>query len=162
MKGLIVVRVLEFLLVGTFAFWISLVFIPHCFLSLDNLWFHVELGLIRWAGIPIFCGGLILVFPSATLLVTRGRGTPNPLDPPKQLVKDGFYKHTRNPMIVGFYLMLAGESIYFESLGIFIYLILAIITGHLYIVFIEEKRLEKKYGEEYKIYKQMVPRWFPR
>ena len=32
--------------------------------------------------------------------MVRGKGTPNPLDPPKLLVNQGFYRYVRNPMYV--------------------------------------------------------------
>ncbi|MEW5718671.1 MAG: hypothetical protein AB1817_08610 [Chloroflexota bacterium] len=32
----------------------------------------------------------------------------------------------------------------------------------MYIPLVEERGLEKRFGEEYRIYKQNVPRWIPR
>ena len=43
--------------------------------------------------------------------VTKGRGTPNPLDAPKKLVVNGLYRYSRNPMYVAGLLVLCGEAL---------------------------------------------------
>ena len=48
--------------------------------------------------------------PSA-LFVTTGRDTPAPWAPPQRLVVRDFYRHVRNPMIMGVLLMLGAESL---------------------------------------------------
>jgi len=42
---------------------------------------------------------------------TRGRGTPAPYDPPRELVASGLYRWVRNPMYVGILSILAGEAL---------------------------------------------------
>ncbi|HMV48090.1 MAG TPA: methyltransferase, partial [Blastocatellia bacterium] len=49
--------------------------------------------------IPIAVGASIY-FWCAWDFATAGRGTPAPIDPPKELVARGLYRFTRNPMYV--------------------------------------------------------------
>jgi protein-S-isoprenylcysteine O-methyltransferase Ste14 len=91
-----------------------------------------------------------------------GNGTLAPWSPPKKLVIFGPYRSVRNPMISSVLLVLLGESIAFGSIGIFIWFVLFFGINHVYFVFSEEPALEKRFGEEYRVYKKNVPRWIPR
>jgi len=74
----------------------------------------------------------------------------------------GPYRSVRNPMIGSALLVLLGESIAFGSIGIFAWFVLCFGANHLFFVFWEEPALEKRFGEEYRVYKKNVPRWIPR
>ncbi|MDH3852581.1 MAG: isoprenylcysteine carboxylmethyltransferase family protein, partial [Deltaproteobacteria bacterium] len=91
-----------------------------------------------------------------------GKGTPAPWDPPKRLVIRGPYRHVRNPMITGALLVLLAEATLFQSLPIAIWMTVFFIGNAIYFPFIEEKGLEKRFGDEYRNYKANVPRWLPR
>ena len=58
-------------------------------------------------------------------------------------------------------LVLAGEALLFQSLGILIYslIMFAIFNAH---VFIEEAELVDRFGSTYERYRKSVPRWIPR
>ena len=103
------------------------------------------------AGLFLYCSRLFLIF---------GRGTPVPVEPPKKLVVSGLYKYTRNPIYIGYILILFGEFLYFGSILLLIYLISIIILINIYLIFYEEPILEKRFGKKYKSYTNNVPRWF--
>jgi protein-S-isoprenylcysteine O-methyltransferase Ste14 len=65
-------------------------------------------------------------------------------------------------MMLGGFLMIVGEAIFFASLPILVYLIALILTGHFYIVGHEEKELARRFGDPYLAYRRHVPRWRPR
>jgi protein-S-isoprenylcysteine O-methyltransferase Ste14 len=115
-----------------------------------------------WLALLAAIIGLALSGWAAALFVKSGQGTPAPWDPPKRLVIQGPYRHVRNPMITGAFLMLLAESILFQSLPIATWMTVFFIGNAIYFPLIEEKGLEKKFGDEYRNYKANVPRWIPR
>lgn len=94
--------------------------------------------------------------------IRRGRGTPNPLDPPKVLVARGPYRWTRNPMYVSVMPMLLAEAIIFRSATLLVYTAIVLLGFHLFVVFYEEPSLKRRFGESYENYCREVPRWLPR
>ena len=65
-------------------------------------------------------------------------------------------------MLLGLFLLLLGLGILFGSLSlIFIFTPILILLNVLYVKAIEEKEMEKKFGEEYLEYKKRVPMFIP-
>ena len=91
-----------------------------------------------------------------------GRGTPNPLDPPKLLVHRGFYRYVRNPMYVSVAFILLGETLLFRSASLAIYGAMLLVGIHLLVVLYEEPILRRRFGDSYEEYCSRVPRWVPR
>jgi protein-S-isoprenylcysteine O-methyltransferase Ste14 len=89
-----------------------------------------------------------------------GAGTLAPIDPPKHLVISGFYRFTRNPMYLAVTGALLNEAIYFDSLAIFLYTVIAFGLFHLFVILYEEPKLKAIFGEEYDQYRASVPRWW--
>jgi protein-S-isoprenylcysteine O-methyltransferase Ste14 len=106
--------------------------------------------------------GLTLMVRTVALFVGRGKGTPAPWDPPRKLVVEGVYRHVRNPMISGVICVLLAEALLFQSLPLTVWAALFVAANMIYIPKFEEPRLEKRFGEAYRIYKANVPRWVPR
>jgi len=144
-----------------------LVFVPAIlvFLTKDTM-FAVELlspnNIFFWIAIIFGLFGILIAIWTVTLFVKIGKGTPAPWEPPQKLVVRGPYRHVRNPMLTSVFLMLTAESILLQSLPIAAWMAFVIIANLIYMPLIEEKGLEKRFGEEYKIYKKHVPRWIPR
>jgi hypothetical protein len=92
----------------------------------------------------------------------RGKGTPAPIDPPKELVMRGLYRYVRNPMYVGILTLLIGETLFFASRQLFIYAGVIFLFFNLFVIFYEEPALRQKFGESYRRYCETVPRWIPR
>ena len=65
-------------------------------------------------------------------------------------------------MIVGVFLMLTAEALLFSSLALLAWECAFILGNLLYIPLVEEPGLVQRFGAEYEVYRQHVPRWLPR
>ena len=110
-------------------------------------------------GLLIFVVGFVVMLWCIVSFAVQGRGTLSPIDPTKKLVIVGLYKFSRNPMYVGVALMLIGEAMFFKSANLWIYSLLVLVVFHVFIILVEEPRLKKDFGEEYKAYCAKVGRW---
>ena len=110
---------------------------------------------------PVAVGAAIYLW-CAWDFATFGRGTPFPLDAPKQLVARRLYRFVRNPMYVGVLLAILGQALWFESAATLWYAMVAALCFHLFVVFYEEPTLRRKFGESYAQYAKAVPRWMPK
>ncbi len=106
--------------------------------------------------------GVYLCWVTVSLFTDFGDGTPAPYAPPKKLVILGIYRHTRNPMMIGIWCVLLGESLLFASLPILFWFLFFFSACLVLIPLWEERDLENRFGEDYLIYKKNVPRWLPR
>ncbi len=119
-------------------------------------------GTRLWMGLLVAAIGLVMAVWTVRLFLTVGKGTPAPWAPPQRLVVRGPYRHVRNPMITGVLLMLAGESLILGSWPIAGWMLAFFLLNSLYFVRVEEPGLERRLGEDYRCYKENVPRWIPR
>ena len=141
---------------------VFLVLVPYFLLSSSGDRFAVDIGSIRYFGlIPMFLGVLVYI-RCAWSFISVGKGTPVPIDPPKNLVVQGLYKYIRNPMYVGVLTLLVGGVIFFASLVLIFYTVFAFLCFHLFVLAYEEPTLRKKFGDSYRKYCDSVPRWIPR
>lgn len=93
----------------------------------------------------------------------RAGGSPVPLNPPRKLVTSGLYSRIRNPMLLGWFIILFGLGMLFNSVSLtFIFTPLSILLNVLYLKNIEEREMEMKFGEQYLEYKRSVPMFIPR
>jgi protein-S-isoprenylcysteine O-methyltransferase Ste14 len=134
---------------------------------------YIPLGLLRWGSkvetgvfaylaFPLwFLGGMILLWSFWNFLA-QGRGTPAPIDPPKELVAVGFYRYVRNPMYVGIFAMNIGHFLWFGYRNLLIYAIVVFIAFHTFVIYYEEPTLKRQFGAAYEEYLRRVPRWIPR
>ena len=116
----------------------------------------------QWIGLWCMLNGLGLVAWCVTLFISEGQGTPLPTHPPQRFVVTGPYQFVRNPMALGFFLMLAGESAVYQSKVVVGYLIFIMTVINLFVRVVEEPDLERRFGSCYVAYKRQVARWVPR
>ena len=114
------------------------------------------------AGSFLLIAGLMLLSRTIFLFYKKGKGSLAPWHPTRQLVVEGPYRYVRNPMISGVLCVLFAESLLTNSFYIFCWALLFFVINYVYFIFAEEPGLYKRFGEEYKIYKNNVPRWIPR
>lgn len=79
---------------------------------------------------------------------------------PDEIVTDGIYGVTRNPMYLGHLIFLLGLMLMTRSplaLAIFS----SVLPWYKKRAQIDEDRLTKKFGSDYLAYKESVPRWVP-
>lgn len=116
---------------------------------------------IAIAGV-LFVLGVAVYARCAWDFIRFGRGTPAPMDPPRQLVTRGLYRHVRNPMYSAVLAVIAGWAVLFGSLAVAIYWVAIFAFLSLSLRFYEEPRLARQFGDEYADYCERVGRWLPR
>ena len=107
------------------------------------------LALIGW-GVLLWC---------AREFALRGRGTPAPYDAPRQLVTSGLYRFTRNPMYVGVTTAIFGQALWYRSVQVAVYGVIAALCFQMVVVLYEEPTLRRAFGQAYDEYTSRVPRW---
>lgn len=113
-------------------------------------------------GLALIAGGLGLVVWTVCLFGTAGRGTLAPWDPTQRLVVQGPYRRVRNPMISGVLGVLLGEVVLFGSPLLLAWSGAFFLANAVYLPLVEERGLEERFGDEYRLYRRNVPRWIPR
>jgi protein-S-isoprenylcysteine O-methyltransferase Ste14 len=138
-----------------------LVFLPARVLERSGLARPADSGVFEvGAGILVALGGALALWCVVTFAL-RGRGTPAPFDPPRQLVVEGPYRRVRNPMYLGAGLALSGAALYYRSLALLGYAALFLLVTHAFVLWYEEPTLRRLFGQEYEAYCQRVHRWWP-
>ncbi len=115
-----------------------------------------------WAALLVGGLGLFFFVWTIGLFAREGHGTPAPWDPPAKLVLRGPYRHVRNPMIASVLLLLLAETLALQSWALASWLVFFFTVNAIYFPLVEEPELERRFGEDYRIYKVHVPRWIPR
>lgn len=119
-------------------------------------------GIYAGLGLFILVIGLLLLFFTIGLFARIGKGTLNPIDPPKKLVIAGPYRYVRNPMITGVLMIQLGEAIMFASSALLIWFFCFWLVNQIYFTWKEEPQLLKRFGQDYQVYRENVPKWIPR
>lgn len=112
-----------------------------------------------WLGIALFACGAAVYFWCAWDFVSKGLGTPAPIDAPRVLVVKGLYRFTRNPMYVGVTCVILGQAVYYGSRSVAVYVCVVVAAFYLFVVFYEEPTLRRLFGSQYEEYCSRVPRW---
>jgi protein-S-isoprenylcysteine O-methyltransferase Ste14 len=103
----------------------------------------------------VFCLAIAAgLFKSGHVVISHGRR-------PSGLVSTGAFKYVRHPLYLGcilFYLGLAFCTFSLFSLVLWV----AIFIFYNYIASYEEKLLEARFGERYRIYQEHTGKWLPR
>lgn len=108
--------------------------------------------------------GLIIFITCVRVFYKLGKGTLMPISKiqTQNLVIHGPYKYVRNPMIIGVIIMILSEAFIFSSINLLIYTLAFFIVNLIYIPLVEEKGLEKRFGQDFLIYRKKVRGWIPR
>jgi protein-S-isoprenylcysteine O-methyltransferase Ste14 len=103
-----------------------------------------------------------LAFAAADALVTRGKGTPFPLDPTRHLVMDGPYRYIRNPQALAASLIVTGEVVALRSRRLWLLLPLTLLYLEGLAGPLEFREMVSRFGISYLAYRRRVPAWLPR
>lgn len=123
---------------------------------------QVEMGMLSYLSPILWGGGLVILVWCFWDFLSKGSGTPAPIDPPKQLVIEGLYRYVRNPMYVGVLLVIFGHFLWFGYWFILAYAAVVFTAFSTFVIFYEEPHLRKTFGSAYEGYCKQVPRWIPR
>lgn len=123
---------------------------------------QVETGFLAYLAIPLWLMGAAILLWSFWNFLHEGRGTPAPVEPPKELVAVGFYRYVRNPMYVGVLATILGHFLWFGYWSLLIYAIVVFAAFHIFVTYYEEPTLKRQFGAAYEEYLKNVPRWIPR
>ena len=112
-------------------------------------------------GIALMVVGAAIDFACIATFVVRGRGTPAPFDAPREFVASGPYSWVRNPMYLGFFLILAGYALCTVSFAALLVAFGMLAAAHLFAVLYEEPALQRRFGDSYRAYRARTRRWIP-
>jgi protein-S-isoprenylcysteine O-methyltransferase Ste14 len=110
-------------------------------------------------------GGVLLLIAGVSLIgaarvhFTRTGQNPIPWTPSPELILQGPYRFTRNPMYLGVTLVELGLGVAVNNLWISFFAVPALVIVHVIAVLPEERYLSKKFGERYKAYLAQVRRY---
>jgi protein-S-isoprenylcysteine O-methyltransferase Ste14 len=113
------------------------------------------------AGIILMAAGGLLGLLCLGLFVAHGKGTAAPFDAPREFVAVGPYRYVRNPMYIGGWCVLIGFGLLEGSISILLFSFVWLLLAHLFVLFVEERGLEERFGRSYLEYKKSVNRWLP-
>jgi protein-S-isoprenylcysteine O-methyltransferase Ste14 len=109
-------------------------------------------------GLLLVAAGVALAFKGMQRFRESGTNI-DPMQPALTLVTSGIYQYVRNPMYVGFGLIVAGLGIALASDWTLVLLVPAALVIHYGVVRREENYLARKFGEPYRRYMKSVPRY---
>jgi len=115
-------------------------------------------GAKRWEGL-IFCAAGVLLGVWAARSFARHGTTIKPGEVSSQLVTNGPFRFSRNPIYIGMIVMLAGVAVLLGSLTPWAVIPLFFWTIRRNIVPVEEAMLTDAFGEKYRRYQKRVRRW---
>src|SRR5688500_7241803 len=123
---------------------------------------QLETGILAYLSFLFWLLGGIILLWSFWNFLAQGRGTPAPIDPPRELVAVGFYRYVRNPMYVGVLALVIGHFLWFGYWYLLIYAIVVFLAFHTFVIYYEEPTLKRIFGAAYEEYLRRVPRWIPK
>jgi protein-S-isoprenylcysteine O-methyltransferase Ste14 len=121
---------------------------------------HFELPVLWAVASGLFCAGVTLSVAGVGSF-RRAKTTVNPIDPTSStaLVVSGIYRVTRNPMYLGFLLILAGATVLMENAATFLVLPAFVLYLNRFQIRAEEVALQSRFGDAFVIYRSRVRRW---
>lgn len=125
----------------------------------------VPVSLRPWmavGGIILMIAGGILAFACFGLFSASGALSRHAYFPdPEVFISWGPYKYVRNPMAKGGLTVLCGWGFYKLSPSILLFAVLMAVFMHVFVLYVEEPKLERRFGDSYREYKRRVNRWIP-
>jgi len=127
-----------------------------------DITFGIRDAIPRWLqplGGMLMVAGTSIALWTLVLFAVIGDGTPNPLAPPRNLVRAGPFRYSRNPMMLGGWFTAFGLSLLLRSLSYLVLCVVVVLVGAVYVVVFEEPSLLRRFGRAYADYCEATPRW---
>lgn len=115
-------------------------------------------SLTRAPGLSLIAGGFLLVMFGLREMKRAGTNV-DPYKPATAIVTAGPYRFTRNPLYVGLTMLYAGIAARTNALPAALLLPMVLAVMRRGVIEREERYLERMFGDEYREYKEKVPRW---
>lgn len=113
---------------------------------------------VRGIGVLVFSAGFVLVFVSLASL-KRHHTTTNPIDVPTQLVTDGPFAVSRNPVYLADVLVALGSALASGSWLALLVPVMCFVVIDRLVIPVEERHMKQAFGARYTRYTQTVRRW---
>ncbi|WP_417552989.1 methyltransferase family protein [Marinomonas fungiae] len=126
-----------------------------CFPAWELGWFMCSLG---W--LAFIAGGVCCLLGLFEFLIHKTTADPRDPHQSSTLVCRGIYAYSRNPMYLGFVLLLASLMLWLGSPLLVFYIVAFIWFLTRYQIEPEERILRYRFGQTYQDYLYRVPRWF--
>jgi protein-S-isoprenylcysteine O-methyltransferase Ste14 len=141
--------------------WLVFFYAPSQFMGMnaDLGWPVWRTGATRVLGIVMIVVGVGVMVYCTGLFAKVGRGTPVPAAPPENLVIQGLYRYSRNPIYVADVAVWFGIFLFEGHAALLLYAAIATILVELVILLWEEPVLKRRFGSQYDAYRESVPRW---
>ena len=101
----------------------------------------------------------LMIFIGGLIYMKRAKTPVNPYKASEAIVKDGPFRFTRNPFYLSLVLIYSGLAFVLLIAWPLLLLPLTLLVMHYGVIVREENYLVSKFGDEYRNYKEDVPRW---
>lgn len=128
-------------------------------IGIGSGWF-VDIGPARYLGPMLMAAGLLLYFWCVLDFADERHVSVSPAAA-SQFIVQGPYQFVRNPMYIGGLTTLVGHGLWFQAPAMIPYILMVFVAFHLLIVLYEEPAFERRFGDEYRVYRESVRRWIP-
>jgi protein-S-isoprenylcysteine O-methyltransferase Ste14 len=116
----------------------------------------------NYLGLVVFVPALLLEIWTLYIFITKGKGTPIPLEATQHLITEGPYRYVRNPMEIGTTFITGGMAVIFGSYTLLLIFIFTALHSLEFSSGIEDIEMTDRFGQEWLDYKTRVPMWIPR
>lgn len=121
--------------------------------------FLPDLGYMRPVLAVLLCVVSLAIGLSGVREFHRHDTPTNPYRPTSALVTSGIFRHTRNPMYLGFVLLACGVAVGVNSIGFLIAAVLLATLLDVLVISQEERSMSESFGEEFQSYCHRTRRW---
>lgn len=146
---------------GTIFSFVALIAGPWLALQFDSSFPPIDIGAFRHVGTALMMLGIPFAIYCAAILFIPGTSRPAPYDAGGSFTIAGPYRYVRNPFLLGVIITLLGEAILMSRIVMIAYALIFIWCVHFWVIFFEEPALMERFRNEYRDYKEVVPRWIP-
>lgn len=109
-------------------------------------------------GVPLIITGLSFILITAYKF-KKVETNIHTFHEPNKLVTSGLFQVSRNPIYLGFLLILIGAAITLNAISTFLGPIIFFLAANFWYIPFEEKAAMNQFGDEYHEYKNTVRRW---
>lgn len=107
----------------------------------------------------LLVGSAMVLAPAAIATLRRAGTTVDPYAPTTAIVTEGPFRFSRNPIYLAFTFLYAGIALLANARSVAALLPLVLVVIRFGVIGREERYLERRFGDEYRSYRDAVRRW---